>query len=322
MTILFAGGEIGSCLPLTGGCYEVEETQSGATPFRTENARCAVRLGNSADMMDSPTHTGAAAVGYCWNAYYFNTVIGTDQIIWEAYAGSTPQIRLYGSHAGSTTVALQYWDGSTWQTSGEHEVANSVLQRLEVFVNKTSGVLQLYVSGTLVINETESLSHLSNFTKCRWYGARASTAYFSEWSAATTANAVAAVKTHYATGNGAQTAWTGDYTAIDELVYSDADGISSSVGDEVETFTHGGPDLEAYVILAVCLGIRGKAGSSGPTGQQGVLRIGGSNYTSSTDTLGAGYGAFCPVWETNPATSGAWAGSAAEGLEFGVKSIT
>lgn len=322
MTILFAGGEAGSCRPLTGGVYEVLTTDSGAACFRSENARCAMRLGNSATSFESPIHAGVAAVGYSWCGYYFNNVLTYGGTLFEMYAGATAQIRIVAVNSSFVTaISLEYWDGSAWQVSDTHSTPNSTITRFEVFCNKTSGALQLYVSGSLVIDETESLSHLSNFTHCRWYGVIASTGYVSEWAAATTPNAVAAVETWPATGDGAVTDGTGDYTGIDEITYSDADGITFSAGGQINTFTNG-RTASGYVILAVTLGIRGKKGASGPTGQQGVLRIGGSNYVSSTDTLSTGYGAFSPVWETNPATAGAWADAAVEGLEFGVKAIT
>jgi hypothetical protein len=322
MTILSLMGETGSVTPGSGGVYEVTTGDSGQDVFRSGYARCAMRLAGSAAWMRGEVLSAQAAVGWAWTGYYATSIIITRRSMFEMFAGATAQIRLTAVyHVTALTLELDYWDGAAWVNAGTHSMSND-LSRYEVFCNKTTGVLQLYIEGALYIDETLSLSHLSGFTHCRWYGSVAGAGYVSEMSAATTANAVAAVKTRYVNGNGAQTAWTGDSTGVDELVYSDADGITSAAGNDVETFTQTGPDLEDNVILAVGLGIRGKAGASGPTGQQGVLRIGGTDYTSPTDTLGTGYGAFCPVWETNPATAAAWTGAAAEALEIGVKSIT
>jgi len=331
MTILFLGGEMGSVTPSSGDVYEVLlDDSGGAGTFDASNARCAIRIGTHVSYAQSTLHSGVAAVGYRWRGLLTESALSFEVTLFTARSSSADQVRVQAtrlSPASLDTIRLdlQYLSSAAvWTSIGTYDTPAGIRNTYEVYVDKTGGDLRLYAEGAIVLNGSGlSLSHMNSFTHCRWYGVHGAAHYISELSGATTANAVFAVKTRYATGNSAtNTAWAGDYTSIDEIVYSDADAISSSAGNDVETFTHSGPDLEAYTILAIGLGIRGKKGSTGPTGQQGCLRVSGTNYVSSTDTLGSGLSAFCPVWETNPATAAAWTGAAAEALEFGVKSIT
>jgi hypothetical protein len=327
MTIIFLGGEIGSVTVSSGSVYE--SADAPGTRYDDDNARCAISILDQNHYARSVVHSGQAAMSYRWRGLYSNSAFSLAVVIFEACAGTaaapTPQVRISEVEGGNLmTCTVQYLDSAAaWVSAGTFTMATGSLTRVEVFCDKTNGDIQVYLEGSLVFDASGlSLSHLSGFTHCLWRGCyQVAPAYISEIGGSTTPNEISHVKTVHATGNGAQTAWTGDYTLIDEVTFSDADGISSASGNDVETFTHS-TDLEGYVILAVGLGVRGKKSATGPTGQQGVLRIGGSNYTSSTDTLGSGFTAFCPIWTTNPATAGAWDAAAAEALEFGVKSIT
>lgn len=126
----------------------------------------------------------------------------------------------------------------------------------------------------------------------------------------------------YMSGNGANTAWTGDFGNVDEAVLNEADYIYSGTATQVETFSHTLVGATTgYVPVAVCVSARAKRGATGPQNFQLALRSGSTDYFSATKSLGLGYTAAQNIWETNPDTSAAWATSQLAALQPGVKSI-
>lgn len=122
---------------------------------------------------------------------------------------------------------------------------------------------------------------------------------------------------------GASTAWTGDYTSIDETTLNEADYIYSGTANQVETFTITlTPTITGYVPRAVAVSARARRGASGPANLQLALRSGSTDYFSSSKSLGLGFSANLNIWETNPDTSADWTSAQLSSLQIGVKSIT
>ncbi|MFC3318586.1 hypothetical protein ACFOHY_17475 [Rhizobium rosettiformans] len=125
------------------------------------------------------------------------------------------------------------------------------------------------------------------------------------------------------TGNGAETAWTGDYTAVDETGVNDTDFIQATAADQVETFTFSqlGSEWAAYEIKAVTVGMRAVGGVATPT-VEGVARIDGVNYAQAAQLpTPATFGAVQAVFETNPADDSAWTRDVINAAQFGVKAV-
>lgn len=124
--------------------------------------------------------------------------------------------------------------------------------------------------------------------------------------------------------NGANTAWTGDVSSVDETANNDSDYIYSGTADQVETYTVSNypASFTGYVPRAVAVSARAKRNTTGPQGLQLCLRVDGTDYFSATKTLGLGYTGQEHVWETNPDTGLAWTSAQLVGLQIGVKSIT
>jgi hypothetical protein len=78
-------------------------------------------------------------------------------------------------------------------------------------------------------------------------------------------------------------------------------------------------------VLAVAVNARAQKGTTGgPANANLMVRTGSVDYTGPSQALPASFGLLSNVWETNPATSAAWAASdlTAAGFNIGVKSLT
>jgi hypothetical protein len=132
------------------------------------------------------------------------------------------------------------------------------------------------------------------------------------------------VGTLYATAAGTTNTFTsGDYTSIDEIVYSTADFLSSATADQI--FLANCNDLSpgSFTIKAVGVGALARNDAAGgPQNLQLAIRTNATNYFSATKTLGVGYSANINIWETNPNTAAAWTSADIAALQIGVKSIT
>ena len=194
-------------------------------------------------------------------------------------------------------------------------------------VNSASGSLKLYIAGTELIDSgTIDLSGTTSLKNFRFYGMTSGPStnniYVSQVIVADEPTIGMRLGSYHPSGAGATSSWTGDYSSIDETVYSDADFILSATANQVSTFAQTGPALTGYVVRAVGVSTRSKCGVGGPQNLRHALRSASTNYFSSADiALDVGYESQLTIWETDPATSAAWVNTATSTLQPGVKSI-
>jgi hypothetical protein len=199
---------------------------------------------------------------------------------------------------------------------------------LNAVCNTASGSLTLYVAGSSrVASGTIDLSAITALNKARFYGATISTigfaSYVSQVIMASEPTVGMRLMTLYPSGNGANTAWTGEYTAVDENAYSDADFIYSSTNGQRETYAMTAVgSLTGYAIRAVCVAARAKRGASGPANLQVTVRTASTDYDSSSLALDLGYTANQNIWETNPNTTLTWTAADAAAIQAGVEANT
>lgn len=127
------------------------------------------------------------------------------------------------------------------------------------------------------------------------------------------------------TGAGANSGWTGTYADVEETGFNDADYIESLTAGQTSTFAF--EDLPAGVlghnVKAVAISGRGRVGATSPTEMKTVARVSGTDYEAApVMPMTTSYGPFQSVYQVNPATGLAWAQSAVNGAEFGVRSAT
>jgi len=145
----------------------------------------------------------------------------------------------------------------------------------------------------------------------------------SELIVATTSTLNMRYKFNYATSDSAvNTAFTGTYLDVDELVFNRDDFIYSGTAGDIETMLTSARTFTGYAIETVQVSYVALKGVSGPQHLQATLRIGSTNYSSGVDqTLSYGFTTHHEYFDVDPSTTVTWtpaaAGSAA--LEFGVK---
>lgn len=226
----------------------------------------------------------------------------------------------------ATGCRMQALIAAVWTTVGS--VASAALSSgdrqtfdLHIEGNSATGNATLYIAGVERITATSvDLSAVTTIDNIRGYST-GSKPCLSQVVVSDEPTIGGRLLTRYPNGAGADTAWVGDYTAVDEITNSDADFINSGTATQVETFTQTGPAITGYIPRAVGVYVRARRGAGGPQNLQLALRSAGTNYFSGNKALGLGYNIYGHIWETNPATSADWLSTAIDALQPGVKSI-
>jgi len=330
VTILAFGGEMGFFLPSDANSIESASNYNGAFARGSTGAK------GTASYIDTPAFSAQSNL-------WFHAEIKQDsgssssptlvRLFEFLDSGGIAQIRLTGSwltNGGDGVWQMEHWNGTSWTALGSCNAAASSLQTLDIHIvsNTSSGSVNLYMSGTLRITAPVNLSTLTGITKVRSWGATRGiqvTISYSQFILATVSTIGMRVGTIYMSGQGAtHTFDTGGYANVDELAYSDADFDQSGTAGQVELFTGTSVfNMTGYTPRAIALTARAKTDGTAPTKFRFQLRCGGVTYDNGADlSLDFGYGNFCAVWETNPATGLPFTSTDIAGLQFGLKSVT
>jgi hypothetical protein len=124
-------------------------------------------------------------------------------------------------------------------------------------------------------------------------------------------------------GAGASTQFTpsagSNYACVDDTLLDTSDYVESTVVGNIDTYACEDVSASASVSAVVVTMVANKT-DAGARSIRGVLRIGGTNYTNGADlALSATDTVQQAIFETNPATAGAWTASALNGAEIGIK---
>jgi hypothetical protein len=331
MSILFFGGEMGAFVPSDSSSEE--DTTSGS--YDSGFARNSLEITGASSYVDSVGFTLTADLWIRFDVIQGGSSSNTAAkapIVVGLNGSGTEVVRLTGDFqtaGGSITWQFQYLLSGTWTNLGSSFVTSTARQTFDIHlvVNSGSGSVEIFCSGTSRASGSADLSGISGIAKLRAYGRNvlgAATVSVSQVVVASEPTIDMRVGTIVMTGQGAtHTFDTGGFANIDEGVYSDADFIQSGTAAQIELFTGTPvPSFTGYTIRALALTARANYSGSAPTKFRFVLRSAGTNYTSADQTLTFGNGAFCKVWETNPATSAAFNSSEISALQYGVESRT
>lgn len=132
----------------------------------------------------------------------------------------------------------------------------------------------------------------------------------------------AKVKYIRATGNGANTAWTGVFSDVNEAIGSDTNINAAPTVALVETHAMGDVTLGAgFEIKSVFHWLRAKNDGSSPTNIKSVLRASAVDYsTGNLSGMGFSYAAVGARYNTNPATLANWTQADWNAIEAGYES--
>lgn len=327
MAILGGGGEIGFCYPFGANVFET----TAAGTFDATRSRCSINIGGGGDTSSYLRFDYASAQTTAWAGFmgYGATPGDAPQHNWlQLFTGAgvakvllTVQ-RKDGTGSLDTYVRLSYLLAGVWTQVGSTAFLNMGLTKfdLKAVVNSASGSLQLFADGALIIDSgTVDLSTIADIGSIA--GIAVNGAWnLSEMILANESTVRLRGRTDAITAAGPNTDFAGAFGDINEIIYSDATGITSGTAGDVSTYTASSPTLTGAA-RAVLVGARSALGTTGPTGEQLALRVGATNYFSSTHVQAIGYGASIGIWETDPATGIAWLAAAASAAKPGVKAI-
>ena len=325
MTVLFAGGECEAFV--VSNAANVSEVTTGGT-YDSTYSRCSIELRGGSEWMESAVFAAQTTIWAHIEHYSGNTTGQSGLTVATLYNSSgTAVFRLQYTSTG--VVQPQYWNGSAWTNIGTTisvSVSTRYIYDLKV-VCGASGSFELYVGGTLQSSGSASMTSVNDIAKVRCHSGTTSASNrhcFSQIIVATTSTVGWKYYLKPPTGNGANTAFTNDYTAVDETTLSDADYITSGVANDVETFTGAALSLGSFIVKAVVVSMRAKNDGVAPVNVQAALRRGSTNYFSSNLSINSGFGPALGIFETDPSTGVAWTASDAgsSATEFGAKSIT
>jgi hypothetical protein len=323
MTILHAGGELSAFTP-TGSVTEV--TTAGT--FNSTYARSAISVSNQTSYFDTPTHANTTDYWCHFEAKLSNFGSAVADCIQWFNGSGTNVVRLRNSSSGSNVWRLEVWDGSAWQAGTSPtslDYTNLQTWDVHIVVGATT-TATLFQSGSQVATTGAiTTSAVTNIASARFrHSQTGGSLNWSQIICADESTVGMKLATMYPNANSAtNTAWTGDFNAVDEATtFDDTDFISSTSAGDVETYgctdaTIGSLDIKALVVTA-----RAKKGATGPQNLQAALRIGGTNYFSSNlSNVSSGFGPVVGIFATDPSTGSIWGATNLNAAEIGVKSI-
>lgn len=329
MAIYFAGGEEDCFYPISGQVFATETT-SGR--YVANLSRGAMKITQGTSEIEGNFSTDITTGWIHMYMYQEVADSNVDDWIQIKKKNGNPAYRICLNSDGSW--AVQKYSGAAWSadlavTSGAVLSSAGAYIDIKIIVHASTGEIRIYKDGTEVLTYTGDTSiDNSSFGRIHFKGQTGATKEMniSQVIVASENTVGWKLATLYATGNGANTAWTGDYTAIDEFPLNVSDYIESDTAGQVETYT--ASDIDAaystYNVKAVVIAARA-ANDSGSTitDLQFALRTGGTNYFSSNSGLtkdGTDY-SVQQIWETNPNTTAVWTQAEVNGAEIGVKSV-
>ena len=329
MSIFLFGGEMGTVTPSDANVIEATNDLGGSgASYNSAFARCHIRCSGSTSYAQTPVLSNKADIWIHVEIDQTTAITSSTlrTVMEMVNAAGTSKFRLQAARTDDNW-SLDYHNGTTWVNLGSFIADGSALQTCDIHIvsNTASGSVAMYMSGTnRFTSATTDFSSIAGVAQLKMYGVTAAVDgqhAFSQIILADEPTVGMRVFTVPVSGVGADTGFTGAYTEIDEVTYSDADFINSGTANQVSTYATTAPALTGYNVRAVSVTARAKRGAGGPQNIQLALRSGGTTYFSSSQALDVAYGAHINVWETNPATSAAWVNTAVASLQPGVKSI-
>jgi hypothetical protein len=318
---LYFGNEMDAFIPSDTSVIEV----TTANTFDATYTRCSIvtLINQNFKSIQFPSQTGGVYFNFCLS---YGPTGSQESALFDVLdsSGTTVfQMTGFRNSGGSFLAKMYYFNGASLVAIGNGATVAFNLQYFTIYLNKATGTATMYVGGSQQDTGTVgSFASINNFAQVlHQSGTNGQPAYWSQCFASVSPTIGQRLYTLVEDTNGAAQDWTGDVTDVNELVVNDATGITSGSVNQVSTYLKSGLSTSG-VILGIGTSARFNVGATGPQNIQNVLRVGGTNYTSPSTLGTTGFAPAQYMWMTNPATSTSWTNVAANGVEWGVKSIT
>ena len=229
---------------------------------------------------------------------------------------------------GSNAGKIQFWNGTAWTdavTGFDNSFESYTVWDFRFKIG-VEGIIELFKEGILVNRFEGDTSGIGNIAKLVLTRRGNSRTWFHQLIIADYSTVNHTIRRRTPSGAGANTAWSGDFSAVDDAPSSTigTDAITTSTSGAKMTFT--GANLAApavgHVIKAVAVAEFSRNDGTGqlPQNIRPVLRVSGTDYEGPVNApIGTGWKGGVAFWENNPATGAAWANIAdVNATEFGV----
>jgi len=309
---------------------------SSATDRYDQNvARNAIQIQST---LSEPSIDLGAEYSEFWLHFSFDynlTVVTAGLSLIDTYdASGNLQIGIVENATGPIDDVRKSTNGTTYGTTFAGTLTTSSATRvtwdIHYKIHASLGEIHIYQDGTLAYTFTgDTSTNGSNAIRyVRFTGGRATTKYVSEIVAATEST-VGWKVSNLAPITGTQdfSAWTGDYSYIDEYNYQEDGSVFANTADATSSFAIDDLDasLAGMVVKAVvaCARVLSTPGATTPNIDVG-LSISSTFYSGGTTTLDPLDGAtrVVNIFETNPATATAFTQSDVNGLQLALRAKT
>lgn len=330
MTVYAVGGEADCFYPVAANTYATTTSGSGTRYIGTAS-RGAMQIEQAVSELELNFSANITA-GYIHMYMYQEAVAGAvDDWIQIKQLDGDPAYRIGLNADGSWDV--DKWSGAAWvnldTTSGS--VISGAGAAIDIYINvhASTGEFRIWKDGSSMMAFTGDTSIDNvNFGRIHWKGQTGGSneLNLSQVIVASESTIGWVLSTLNPDGNGANTAWTGSYTDIDEFALDTNDYIEAIAVNQVETSTVSNINgaYSTYNVKAVAVAMRASNDSGSVISDlQAAVRTSSTNYFSPNLSLpkdGSDYSRQY-IWETNPNTSAAWSQAAVNSLEVGVKSV-
>lgn len=336
--VLFAGGRGESFYGISGSA--VEGTTVGR--FDSAYADCFLVIGRSdvvghdlftetANVL-TPTSVVAGEVLWAhWEAYISNSPAtgGGGNIIVLRNSAGVDWVAVRCVTSNSTTFGIYYnstpGGTATWVLTGSTYSFGAGLFTLDLkFTIGSPHTVELFLNGSSILTGSFTDAGLTNIGKVKYSGNEQSSGNgISQVMVTRDIPTIGGkVKTARATANGANTAWSGAFTDVNEVVGSDATYAYSTTAGQKES--HAMTDVtvpSGMEIKSVFHWMRAKNDGSSPTNIKSLLRSGGVDYsTGNLSGIGLGYASVGARYNTDPGTGINWTQSGWNAIEAGYES--
>jgi hypothetical protein len=303
--------------------------------FNPTYARCSVRaIGN----VTLPNIDGQflSPLNALWTHIEHNMSIGEggdgnwwSVIVWSDIHGIDRVALQIKESIGS--VRLVYFNGSTWIQAGvPYVVSYTDLQTYDFnfSVGSGSGHLRLYNAGVKRIESGGiNLSSIPALASMRLQGAVSG---FGTGVASNGSQIIVAsestigwkMTTYVPSGAGDVSDWAGTYADIDEVIYNDANSISTPTTNKASNFAltpvavPTGPQIKAIVVTA-----RGRRGTVAPSHIELSIDSTGTNHFGPSLPVDEGFSPYIAIWDKNPESGAKWTAPDLVALKAGVKAL-
>lgn len=336
-TILWAGGE--DLDFTTVGTVSPDQTVGR---FRPAYARGAMMVAQDTASLQNAiknivTFGPAQTLWFSAQGYGGNAGVGGNVYFALTDASNVQRLQIVYLNA-SSFVRLQKVDGAgtaTTLTTGSLIVATSLLKKIDIFINYSSGggSFAYYENGTALASfsgnvTTDQQTGLTGFIAGNVVGN--STSWWSEMIVSTGDTRSMGLYTGYASGVGNTNTWTVNsasslWQAVNPWAVTDVGNIAVSTTSQLAEYTMSTLISGAFAVQAVISSVRALAGTSGTVqGFAHVVRTAATDYSSGTQQLLTSMSDYQNVWSGNPSTGANWQMSDLENpaFNFGVVSET